>query len=285
MEKRDNARSDGAQGVGPALPPRTWAARGVLRKAVVPGDFQHTRLAPAAALAGLVERYWSVRWHVAGEPQPVETLPHPNVQLVFEAGRSGVYGVASGRYTRTLAGQGGAFGVKFKPGGFRPFLGRPVAELADSSLAIADAFAGAGQLEAQVLALSEPAQQAALLDAFLLARLPPPDDTVARVTRMVDGIVDDRSITQVDELARREGMNKRALQRLFSDYVGASPKWVINRYRIHEALEQLAAGRPPDWVMLALDLGYFDQAHFIRDFKTLVGQTPTDYASTARGPA
>jgi AraC-like DNA-binding protein len=261
-----------------ALPPRNWSARGVLRRAIVPGEFQHARVAPAPTLDWLVERYWSVRWDVACEPQPVETLPHPNVQMVFEAGLSGVYGVAAGRYVRTLQGQGGAFGVKFRPGGFRPFLDRQVSELADTSMPITRAFTGAQGLEQQVLALSDPQQQAELLDAFLQARLPSADDTVVRVTRLVDGIAEDRSITQVEELVRRYGINKRALQRLFSDYVGASPKWVINRYRIHESLEHLASGRPPDWATLALDLGYFDQAHFIRDFKALVGQTPSDYA-------
>ena len=70
----------------------------------------------------------------------------------------------------------------------------------------------------------------------------------------------------------------RALQRLFREYVGVSPKWVINRYRLHEALEQIAAGGAIDWSALALDLGYFDQAHFIRDFRRLVGVSPGAYA-------
>jgi AraC-like DNA-binding protein len=53
---------------------------------------------------------------------------------------------------------------------------------------------------------------------------------------------------------------------------------VIKRYRLHEAAEQLAAGEVVDWPRLALDLGYFDQAHFIKDFKTIVGRTPAEYA-------
>ena len=67
------------------------------------------------------------------------------------------------------------------------------------------------------------------------------------------------------------------MQRLFQQYVGIGPKWVISRYRLHEAVEQLAADRSVDWTRLALDLGYFDQAHFIRDFKRLVGRTPADF--------
>ncbi|HJU40524.1 MAG TPA: helix-turn-helix domain-containing protein, partial [Tahibacter sp.] len=73
------------------------------------------------------------------------------------------------------------------------------------------------------------------------------------------------------------------LQRLFGDYVGASPKWVINRYRLHEAVERLAAGDAVDWADLALELGYFDQAHFNRDFKRLVGRAPGAFARAERG--
>ena len=58
-----------------------------------------------------------------------------------------------------------------------------------------------------------------------------------------------------------------------------SPKWVIQRYRLHEAVEQLERGAEVDLAELALQLGYFDQAHFIRDFKALVGRPPGAYAA------
>jgi AraC-like DNA-binding protein len=73
------------------------------------------------------------------------------------------------------------------------------------------------------------------------------------------------------------GVGKRSLERLFSDYVGASPKWVIRRYRLHELVEKFDSRTPANWAQLALDLGYFDQAHLINDFKSIVGYTPTQY--------
>jgi AraC-like DNA-binding protein len=84
---------------------------------------------------------------------------------------------------------------------------------------------------------------------------------------------------RVGELAARHGMSPRSLQRLFRRYVGVSPKWVLRRYRLHEAAERIAEGRDGDWARPALDLGYFDQAHFIRDFKALVGASPAQYAA------
>lgn len=56
-----------------------------------------------------------------------------------------------------------------------------------------------------------------------------------------------------------------------------SPKWVIQRYRLHEAAAQLTSGRPPTLAALAAALGYFDQAHFARDFKSIVGAAPSAY--------
>ncbi len=69
-------------------------------------------------------------------------------------------------------------------------------------------------------------------------------------------------------------INKRTLQRLFSQYVGVSPKWVIKRFRLLEAVGELSKNKKADWTKLALELGYFDQAHFIKDFKSIIGKTP-----------
>jgi len=255
-------------------------ARGILRHAPEPGEFHHARIAPSPTLAWVVQHYWIVQWDLRGHPSQVrETLPHPNVHLTLEPNRSGIHGVHSGRFTCELDGQGAVFGVKFRPGGFRPFLQRSVSELRDRSLPMQDVFGvAADALEAEVLSQSGDEAMVAVAERFLVARMPPADPVVAQVGGIVDAIADDRDILSVDQLVQRWRIDKRRLQRLFNDYVGASPKWVINRYRLHEAVERLAAGTTVDWAQLALDLGYFDQAHFIRDFKALVGRPPGEYA-------
>jgi AraC-like DNA-binding protein len=64
---------------------------------------------------------------------------------------------------------------------------------------------------------------------------------------------------------------------LFRRYVGASARWVIKRYRLYEALDRLNGPTRSDWADLAQELGYFDQAHFINDFKKIVGRSPSAY--------
>ncbi|HEV8694728.1 MAG TPA: helix-turn-helix domain-containing protein [Lysobacter sp.] len=255
-------------------------ARGILKHSPGPGVFHHARVPPSPALSWFVQHFWIVRWDLRGHPPQVrETLPHPNVHLVLEPGRSRINGAHSRRFTRMLEEQGGVLGVKFRPGGFHPFFQRPVSGLRDRSLLPRTVFgATVDSLEAAVFAQQTDEQSIALVEAFLHEHMPAEDPVVVQVGEIVDGIVHDRAVTSVEQLVQRWGLEKRRLQRLFSEYVGVSPKWVINRYRLHEAVERLAEGGTVDWVQLALELGYFDQAHFIRDFKKLVGRPPGEYA-------
>ena len=101
---------------------------------------------------------------------------------------------------------------------------------------------------------------------------------MARVGDLVARIAANPGLCSVQALAEEAGVAVRTLQRLFGQYVGVAPKWVINRYRLHEAVERLQSGRNVAWAELALALGYFDQAHFIRDFTQLVGRSPGEYA-------
>jgi len=116
----------------------------------------------------------------------------------------------------------------------------------------------------------------AALDAFLLALPHAADPQADLAVDLVARIRADRTIRRVAGLARDEGLSVRGLQRLFSAYVGVSPKWCILRYRIHDALER--AGTDVDWATLAQELGYADQAHLVRDFTSTIGVSPTAYA-------
>ncbi len=266
------------------LPPR-----GILRRAPAGAQLAHARHLPATALRHLVEHYWSVRWDLRGAPPFVqETLPHPSVHWVTEHGRSEVRGLSAGRFTVTLEGEGRVFGVKFRPGGFFPFYRRPVVGMAERRLALDVIFGPAGATLAGELAALDGAdlvgsrgtdeQLMDLVERFLLERLPPPDPRLEMVQEIVSAILRDREITRVEAVAERFGLHKRALQRLFADYVGTSPKWVIQRYRLLEAVERVAAGEAIVWSDLAVELGYFDQAHLIRHFKALLGTTPAEFA-------
>lgn len=259
------------------------AARGVLH-ALAPSQFAHQRQAPPPALSDWVEHFWRVRWNLEGlPPKTVETLPHPNVHIVIEQGSAQVFGVHTGRWTRVLEGRSSAFGIKFRPGAFRPFLREAVSSLRDTSLP-AEALFGSETHGLEVIA--DCADDAGgddyaveLASQFLLARLPALDPTALLASRMVNHAAGHPELHSASALAQHFDMSLRATQRLFNDYVGVGVKWVINRYRMHEAIARVQAGMAVSWASLAQDLGYFDQAHFITDFRKLVGTTPASYVS------
>jgi len=121
----------------------------------------------------------------------------------------------------------------------------------------------------------------AVMEDFLRERLPAPDPNLDLLAAIVRTMLEDPAVARVDELAARHAMSTRTLQRLFRPYVGVGSKWVLKRYRLHEAAERIAEGLDGGWAATALELGYFDQAHFIRDFKALVGASPAQYAGAA----
>ncbi len=170
-------------------------------------------------------------------------------------------------------------GTKFRPGGFAGLLDDDVATLTDRAVPLGEFFGPAGDaLADEVRAVSGDRAATAVVERFLRERVPPSETRLALVTRIMDLLLEDASITRVDQLAARLHLSARTLQRLFARYVGVSPKWVLRRIRLHEAAERIAEGRDGDWATIALELGYSDQAHFIRDFKALVGASPGQYA-------
>lgn len=264
--------------------PEVGKSRGMFRRPLRAGKMRHARRRPADDLSHLIAHYWMIRWDLRGcEPHIAESLPHPNVHVIFEPSGSVVAGVHTHKFSRVLEGQSQVFGVKFKPGGFRPFLKFAVSKLADRMVPVQQVFGGeVNALRDVVLSSKSEKERVQAANAFFRARLPKPDQTIALAGTLVERILQERDIKTVDDLVDRSGIGKRSLQRLFNEYVGVSPKWVIRRYRLHELIERANAGVEPDWPQLALDLGYFDQAHLINDFRSITGYSPTEYQELLR---
>lgn len=259
--------------------------RGVLNSREGSKHFQLFRYHPSTELAYFVEHYWIVHWDLRGkDPFHQDVLSHPVVHLVFQQEGTRIWGVVTGKFTRTLEGRGKVLGIKFRPGGFYPFVGKPISSFTDGLLPFSEVFdEDLENLQSEILGHNENEGMVATAEAFLLRNLPEKDPAVDEVSQLVECIRQEASILKVDDLTERISYSKRTLQRIFRKYVGISPKWVIQRYRLHEAAEKIAAGKAENWSELALELGYFDQAHFIRDFKSIVGQTPAEYVRDDKG--
>lgn len=257
--------------------------RGILRPAAVGQVFTLERPAPPPDLAGVIDHHWIVGWDLRGrDPYRSEVLTHPAVHIVFEPHGAFVYGVRRQCDVRILSGTGWAVGTKLLPGGLGGTTSRPVAELTDTALPLGAVFGPDGEALARAAAEQEDATaKLGLLHVFLRDRTPAPDADVTLVRAVVRDMRDAPPGTRVDEIAARHHTSARTLQRLFRRHVGVAPKWVLQRYRLHAALEQVDMRGGADWTRLALDLGYYDHAHFIRDFRAVTGRSPARYEAEA----
>lgn len=259
---------------------------GILDPAGSARNYGLSRYLPSPRLAPFIENYWVVSWQLPeGASYAAEVLPHPNLNVAFTRERGWITGVTTGKYSYEVKGSGAVLGVMFRPGGFRPFFGRAVAELMDTTRDAAAVFPAATEA-ARLALMAEPDRQRMIagVEAMLVgAGLPEVDPNIAVAAAIVELARADRSIVSVAELVRQSGVKERTLQHLFQHYVGVGPKWVIRLYRLVEAAGRATAEAPPNWTEVAHELGYADQAHFTNDFRKIIGRPPTDYAREVRG--
>ena len=173
--------------------------------------------------------------------------------------------------------------MRFRPGCFRAFLGGPVSDIADRAVPLTDVF-GPAAIEAveSVRSADSDAQMVRAVDNLLIANPRTLTPSARQASAAVESIARDPGITRVAQLCADTGLTTRSLQRLFAEHVGCPPKWAIRIYRLNDAAQRITTEGDVDYAGLAVRLGYSDQSHFIRDFRTVTGQSPGEYARTAR---
>jgi AraC-like DNA-binding protein len=254
-------------------------ARGILHARTGLETFTMARHPVSVELAPFVEYLWSVEWDRRGlPPHEQRLLPTPAMHLSVQPGLARVVGPRRTAWRTLLTGRGRVIGVRFRPGGARPWSPVPLSELVDGEFPVTLlADLDADGLQAGVREAADVAAAAALVDAALVPHRPPPDATVERVSALVAAVDAEPGIRRVEQLAERAGTSVRGLQRLCAEWIGIGPKELVRWARLHEAAGRVAAG-PVDWAALAAELGYADQAHLVRDFSRVVGEPPARYA-------
>jgi AraC-like DNA-binding protein len=254
-----------------------------------PDDASHVmhRYAAPAEFDGFLQRFWIPVWQVPpGQEAPQKVLQYPVPLVVVARDYARFYGVVSGLSTTTLTGTGWAVGVMCAPAAGALIAGGPMSAYTDRHVDVTEVLGAAGErLTTDVrAAMAEdphaPGAHAAAMAAFgdALRRFLPVDGDGRLVNDVVAFVEGDREVTRVAQVCQRFGLSERSLQRLVDRRLGLTPKWLIQRRRLHEAVEQLRAGSAGVGEVAAL-LGYADQAHFTRDFARVTSTTPGRFAA------
>jgi AraC-like DNA-binding protein len=243
------------------------------------------RVAASPALEAYVDYHWYVGWRTA-EPHRQQVVPQPRIHVVAEVlddeRRVFVHGISREPFFRTLTGVGHGLGAAFHPGGFRPFLKRGVGTISGRVVPAGELFEIDDRPVAErILDTGDVSVMVEALESYLTSLHPELDPVVDEVRALVEQAETDRGLTRAEDLAARGTMSLRSLQRLFTDYVGIGPKWVIMRFRILDAAAAAHDGEPVDWATLAVELGFTDQAHLTRAFTSVVGTPPATYEREA----
>lgn len=245
------------------------------------------RYLPSPSCRSWLRVFWIPVWNVpAGEVREQRVLTYPVCLLSITGTYARLVGPQTVAARVPLSGSGWAFGVMLLPGTGHLLLGRDVSALTNRHLDLGSLPLLAPLVPAVRKVMgADPADaenhRAArkLVEACLPALGPLPEDAEL-VNALVERVEQDPEIATVASLCQAFGLQERTLQRLCSRYLGLSPRWLIRQRRLQEAGTQLRTGGSLG--ELALRLGYADQAHFSRDFRSATGWTPGEFAALAR---
>lgn len=170
-------------------------------------------------------------------------------------------------------------GVHFRPGGAFPFLGLPAGELADAHVDLETVWGAriAAELRERLCAAARPSERFSLIEETLLSRLRDPPARHGAVREALHLFEQGGTDVRVREVARHVGLSQKRFIQVFAAEVGLKPKLYSRIRRFQRARALVPKSASPDWARTAVDCGYFDQSHLIRDFLAFASLSPSDY--------
>ena len=236
------------------------------------------RYFPEPEFETLIEQFWFVDWDLCDQPPHLQkNLPDPNFHLLIEDQKVKVIGPVSKAYQYKMQNKGKILGVKFVAGGLAVKAEFSAHNFVDKTVAVDQIMnIDESKLLADINGTSCDEEKVSLFQEHLRPSLQTPNDQQRQAAKLLFTIKHHADITSVEELAAYSGLRKRTLQRVFQQYVGLSPKLLLRKYRLHQAMAYLDDGSK-NILDIVEWLGYTDQSHLIRDFKDMLGVTPKQY--------
>lgn len=251
---------------------------------------------PREELASQIRYHWSLD---AGADDPKEReriFPDGCIELIFNYGelfrkynpdgssflqpRGIVYGQIKSFIEVEPTGTVGLFSTRFNPAGLQPFIDFDVDDFTGRALTVAELWGDDGiVLEKAMIACADNEARKATVEAFLLKKLEAVNFDNRDVEYCVDALLQSEGTTSIDKLADELEIGQRQLERKFVAAVGLSPKFLARIIRFQNTLQLIEKKEFVSFTNVAYDGGFYDQAHFIRDFKEFTGLNPKQYFS------
>lgn len=249
---------------------------------------------PNKDLSGLIKCYWTLEAPKDEAPNKQTVVPDGCMEMIFhygdlykqytENGNSIIQPkcFVIGQLTRPLeiqpTGKIGIFSVRFHPDGFLPFTTIPIKEMENTAVSLEKLFGKDGQeIEQLILKTISTTEKIKRIESFLLNRLADTEIIDRIVKSTVETILTANGQLSVAELSKQININRRQLERKFSLTIGLSPKQLSKTIRLQATLKMLLNKKFTSLTTLAYESEYYDQAHFIKDFKELTGFTPKEF--------
>lgn len=188
--------------------------------------------------------------------------------------------VACGQLTGPLilqsSSEAGMVGIRFQPNGMTPFIRDSMQVLTDSRCPAEDLFANVDSLTDKVMRASNDAQRIEACVRFLRDAVKSERDNTS-IRRAIEAISRSHGKITVESLATLTGRSRRSLELQFRQEVGISPKMFCRTIRFRHLYDSVSESPQLGWVQTALDSGFFDQSHLIRDFRQFAGDSPASF--------
>lgn len=260
-------------------------------------DFQITEYKPNSNLASYVEFFWEGKFNINLKTELAQNVvPNGFVELIIHSSERHcelkkeqdwssspdytIIGLYTRPYLVKFRDLVNVFGIRFKPEGIYNLFGIPASVFSESYEDMEQVL-GVGFREycSRIRETATTQKRLKLTNEYLLKQLEKHHPELNYVNRAAEMLRQSDSITKIDELPGKVYISLRQLEREFKDKVGTTPKRYMRISRVNEAYRKMEEGKPVSFTKLALDCGYSDQAHFIRDFKSFTGVNPTSFTN------
>jgi len=251
---------------------------------------------PNQDLTAFIKCYWTLESPKEETLEKQTIIPDGCMEMIFHYGdlykqlldnrnsiiqpRCFVIGQLTGPLEIEPTGETGIFSIRFHPEGFLPFTTFPIKEMENTAVSLEKLFGNDGlEIEQQILNANSTLERIKLIEIFLLNRLTD-TETIDRIVKStVETIITANGQLSVHELSQLTQVNRRQLLRKFSSAIGLSPKQLSSTIRLQSALKMLLNDQFSNLAELAYENEYYDQAHFIKEFKSYTALTPSQVRS------